>query len=255
MRIVNGQRLPWWRNFSSSLLDFIYPPSCELCSTAISNGRYLCENCVNALPRIKAPFCDHCGEMFEGHIESNFICPNCSKLDYAFSFARPVLLSSDHARTIIHDFKYRRSIHLARDLATILCEAFEDPRLQLAREQKWTLVPVHLYWKRKQHRHFNQSQEIAKHVAQMLGLPLCDALTRLRATPTQTHLSRKQRLLNLKGAIQISRRGEAYFRENPSGGVILIDDVFTTGSTVQECAKTLRKNLCENIVVVTVMRG
>ena len=89
----------------------------------------------------------------------------------------------------------------------------------------------------------------------MLGLPLCDALTRLRATPTQTHLSRKQRLLNLKGAIQISRRGEAYFRENPSGGVILIDDVFTTGSTVQECAKTLRKNLCENIVVVTVMRG
>ncbi len=249
------QRSPWWRNFTATLLDLIYPPSCELCARSISAGRYLCADCLSALPRIKAPFCDHCGEMFEGHIEANFICPNCSKLDYAFSFARPVLFSSDHARTIIHDFKYRRCIHLARDLATILCEAFQDPRLQIALEQKWTLVPVPLYWKRKQHRHFNQSKEIAKHAAQMLQLPLCDALERVRATPTQTHLSRKQRLLNLKGAIRVSRRGETYFRDNPSAGVILIDDVFTTGSTVQECAKILRKNLCENIVVVTVMRG
>ena len=80
-------------------------------------------------------------------------------------------------------------------------------------------------------------------------------LNRIRATPTQTNLSRKQRLQNLRGAIQISARGRRWIKDDEAQGVILVDDVFTTGATVQECAQVLRKNLLENIVVVTVVRG
>jgi ComF family protein len=113
-------------------------------------------------------------------------------------------------------------------------------------------VPLH--WKREQSRHYNQSQEIARHLGALLGLPVVSALKRTKATPTQTHLNRKQRLQNLRGAIALSAAGK---RLNPAEtkGIVLIDDVFTTGATVQECARILARNQHENIVVVTVMRG
>ncbi len=244
----------WWRRLSHRLLDALYPPFCELCEHPLKEGRYLCELCHETLPRVVDPFCKTCGEMFEGNIQSDFLCPNCSKLTYDFRFARPVLLNSEHARTLIHGLKYQRSIHLARDLARLAAEAFADPRLAQSLREKWTLVPVPLHWRREQTRHYNQSQEIARHLGELLGLPMVAALKRIRATPTQTHLNRKQRLQNLRGAIELSRAGKSWSRKGPAG-VILIDDVFTTGATVQECARILAKNQHENIVVVTVMRG
>jgi ComF family protein len=192
--------------------------------------------------------------MFDGNIQSEFLCPNCRDLEYAFRFARPVLLSSERARSLIHALKYQRSIHLARDLARIAAEAFADPRLAVALEQRWTLVPVPLHWRREQSRFYNQSHEIARHLAQLLDLPLLPALKRIRATPTQTHLNRRQRLQNLRGSIELSRCGQ---RLSPADtpGIVLVDDVFTTGATVQECARILAQNHHENVVVVTVMRG
>ncbi len=245
---------PWWRRFSHRILDAIYPPSCELCEHPLQEGSYLCDLCRATLPRIVDPFCQTCGEMFEGNIQTDFVCPNCSKLAYDFRFARPVLLNSENARTLIHGLKYQRGIHLARDLARLAAEAFADPRLAQALRENWTLVPVPLHWRREQTRHYNQSQEIARHLSVLLGLPMVAALKRSRATPTQTHLNRKQRLQNLRGSIELSRAGKRWSRRDPAG-VILIDDVFTTGATVQECARILAKNQHENIVVVTVMRG
>ncbi len=192
--------------------------------------------------------------MFEGKIQSQFICPNCRDLTYAFRFARPVLWNSDSARTLIHGLKYQRHLYLARDLARIASEAFKDPRLARAVEERWTLIPVPLHWKREQSRHYNQSEEIARHLGDLMKLPVVNGLKRQRSTPTQTHLNRKQRLLNLRGSIELSSVGK---RLNPHEikGLILIDDVFTTGATVQECARILAQNQHENIVVVTVMRG
>lgn len=255
MKNGKHERISGWRKYGQKWLDVIYPPECELCLRALSDGRYLCDDCCQQLPRIVPPFCERCGEMFEGHIETSFLCPNCTGLSYAFSFARPVLLSSEPARQLIHQFKYTRSIHLAEDLARLAAEAFEDPRLARAIAEKWTLVPVPLFWSREQKRHYNQSYEIARHLGRMFQLPVVKALKRVRATPTQTHLSRKQRLQNLRGSIEWSLLGRWWRKKSCPSGVILIDDVFTTGATVQECAQILSKNQLENIVVVTVMRG
>jgi ComF family protein len=246
---------PVWKKRTTALLDLLFPPFCEICHQVQQQGKYLCGHCNKNLPRIVEPYCEKCGEMFEGNILSTFVCPNCTGLDYAFSFARPVLDCSDAARELIHHFKYSRAIHLARDLASIAAEAFADPRLQLALEQHWPLVPVPLHWRRQQHRFFNQSEEIARHLGKMLDLPVVPVLKRVRATETQTHLSRKKRLQNLRGAIQLSRQGKTLLRKNQPQGAVLIDDVFTTGATVHECAKILRANRFENVVVVTVMRG
>ena len=245
---------PWHRRWWHRMLDVIYAPACELCQEPLREGRYLCDTCRDSLPRIVAPFCASCGEVFDGNIASNFLCPNCRDLNYDFRFARPVLQSSDPARDLIHGLKYQKNLYLARDLARIATEAFSDERLKRALDEHWTLVPVPLHWKRQQSRHYNQSEEIARHLAKFLGLPVIKALKRVRATPTQTHLSRRQRLQNLRGAIEITRAGRKMNREN-TAGVIIVDDVFTTGATVQECARVLKQNRHENIVVVTVMRG
>lgn len=244
----------FFRRTLHRVLDFVYPPECEICQVPLANGIYLCSTCQNALPRIQAPFCERCGEMFEGNIESSFICPNCTTLKYDFTFCRPVLLSSEPARDLIHKLKYARSIHLAADLARITAEAFDDPRLHQARQEKWTLIPVPLHWSREQKRFYNQSRELTKHLARELSLPWCDALVRRRATMTQTALNRQHRLKNLKDCFTLSSKGKKWRDSKPTGAIV-IDDVFTTGATAQECSSVLRKIGIENRVVVTLMRG
>lgn len=245
---------PRYRRILHSFLDLIYPPSCELCHIPLREGRHLCESCFTSLPRIREPFCERCGEMFDGKIDSHFTCPNCQDLSYDFRFARPVLRNSDDARALIHGLKYQKNLYLARELARLASEAFVDPRLATAISERWTLVPIPLHRAREQQRFYNQSHEIARHLGSLLQLPVIRALQRVRPTPTQTRLSRQQRLKNLHGSMQLTRQGKA-LRPEHTPGLILIDDVFTTGATVQECAKILAKNHHENIVVVTVMRG
>lgn len=161
---------------------------------------------------------------------------------------------------MIHRLKYGKEIHLARELGGLACLAFSDRRLEIAREEKWPLVPVPLHWRRKRERQFNQAEEIARVVAQEMGMELARKLKRIRKTQTQTRLSRKQRMENLKGAFAVRERSLFQKMRQPTSpaeppGVILVDDVFTTGSTVDACAKVLRKAGVGRIAVLTVMRG
>ncbi len=234
------------------LLDLLYPPACSVCDEVLRDGRSLCGDCHSRLPRLEAPFCERCGEHFEGRIESAFVCPNCSGLKFSFDFARPAMLLDERTREMIHRFKYGRQIHLARELGGLAAEAFADERLIPALQGKWPLVPVPLHRSRLRFRHFNQAHEIARHIGRPLGLPVVPALCRIRKTGSQTRLSRRERLENLRGAFALSRAGRKWQRRD---GAILVDDVFTTGSTVDACAKVLRKGGFGKVVVVTVMRG
>jgi ComF family protein len=200
------------------------------------------------------PFCQSCGEMFQGKIEGPFSCPNCSGLRFAFEFARPAMLRDDRTLDLIHRLKYGREIHLASSLAGLAREAFVDTRLAPALEGGWPLIPVPLHRKRMQHRHFNQAAEISRALAADTGLPFLHGLHRTRKTETQTLLSRKQRMANLRGAFEITHHARRWIESAPDGAV-LIDDVLTTGSTVHECARTLRKAGFRRVFVVTVMRG
>jgi len=243
-----------WRRWAGRVLDWLYPPECVLCGAGLADGRALCDGCHAALPRLAPPFCDICGEGYDGAIEAAFACPNCRELSFAFAFARPALRHDDRSRELIHRLKYGRELHLAGELGGLAAEAFDDPRLAGARADGWPLVPVPLHWLRHQHRHFNQSAEIARALAEATGLPVLRALKRTRRTGTQTRLTRRQRLENLRGAFVLTRAGLAFAAGKPPG-VVLVDDVFTTGSTVHECARALRRGGVQNVIVVTVMRG
>jgi len=243
-----GERA-WWRRWFGRALDLVYPGVCHLCGEGVDGGRCLCPGCEASLPGLEEPFCEVCGEGFEGRIDARFACPNCRGQDFAFEFARPGVVRSPGAMTLVHDFKYGRRIELGRELAWLAERAFEDPRLDRPRAEGWPLVPVPLHWRRKRWRQFNQAEEIARPLGRGVGLEVVVALDRVRPTETQTRLTRAQRQKNLRGAFAV-RRG---FEAGP--GAILVDDVFTTGSTVHECARVLRRAGVQKVVVVTVMRG
>ncbi len=254
MTVSPIREMPAWKRALTRLLDLLYPPHCGICGVGLELGRSLCGSCAGDLPRLAEPFCESCGEMFHGKIDGPFSCPNCSDLSFSFDFARPALVRDERTLDLIHRLKYRREIHLARELGTLALEAFADARLAPALAGGWPLVPVPLHRGRLRHRHFNQAGEIARILSARTGLPVLDALRRVRRTDTQTLLGRRQRMENLRGAFALSRAGKHWAGSNPEGAV-LIDDVLTTGSTVNECARMLRRAGCRRVCVVTVMRG
>jgi competence protein ComFC len=249
------REIPRWKEAVTRVLDLLYPPSCALCGVSLTHGRSLCAECDGDLPRLEEPFCQSCGEAFPGQIEGPFACPNCQHLKFAFDFARPAAVRDDGTLELVHRLKYGRQIHLAGELGRIASESFaRDARLAPALDGRWPLVPVPLHRKRLRHRHFNQAEEISLALARRCGLPVLQALRRVRQTETQTALSRKQRMENLRGAFEITHSGRSWIERAP-GGAVLVDDVLTTGSTVNECAKTLRRAGFKSVCVVTVMRG
>jgi ComF family protein len=155
---------------------------------------------------------------------------------------------------LVHQLKYGRCIHLAAELGRLAMAAFTDDRLQPAVAANWPLVPVPLHRSRFQRRTFNQAAEISRVLALYTGLPVLAALRRIRATDTQALLGRKQRLENLHGAFAITAAGRRQL-ETSAAGVILVDDVLTTGSTMEACAATLRRAGFKTVLAVTVMRG
>ncbi|MGJ8672226.1 ComF family protein [Rubritalea sp.] len=143
-----------------------------------------------------------------------------------------------------------KQFYLATELARYSANTFfSDPRF--ANLPTPLLVPVPLHWRRNWQRGFNQAEEITRALSKLIQVPNKKVLKRTRNTQTQTKLDRKHRLKNLQNAFT-ARRIPEHFRS-----VILIDDVFTTGSTAEACASTLRKHApqLENIVVLTALRG
>ncbi len=236
---------------TNRILDLIYPASCHLCECALTEGRHLCTTCRDELKPVEPPFCSHCGECYDGQISEQFTCPNCHQLEFAFQFAIASLHSSGGGRELVHDLKYMRQIQLADELARMMQTTLTDSRFQPYLKDG-LLVPVPLHWMRQRKRRFNQAEEICKKLSQHTHIPSLKALKRTRNTHTQTRFSRVKRLENLHAAFAVSKRLHKRIQGKP---VILIDDVFTTGSTANECAKVLVQNGAEKVAILTALRG
>lgn len=236
----------------SRFLDLLYPAVCELCQSSLTQGQSLCNDCRDELPRIIPPFCEQCGEVFDGNIEGRFRCQNCDGLKFDFDFARASLKGLALSFHLIHGLKYQRQFYLARELAGFLQKTFEsDPRF--AEFQDAILVPVPLFWRRQQWRQGNQAYELSRELSKLSGLNTIEVIKRVRPTSTQTKLNRKQRLSNLRGAFKIRRKHVSSLTGKKA---VIIDDVFTTGATAHECAKVLKSDGgVKEVAVLTLVRG
>lgn len=236
------------RSFLSALGTLCFPPHCAACRLATEPGIYLCADCAGTARRIEAPFCQRCSQPFDGAITQGFTCSNCAGRDLHFECAVAPFLSRGVVREFILAFKYEHQIHLRHQLADWLARALDDPRITSRPPDAF--VPVPLHHVRFREREFNQAAELAKLVSQRCGIPVWDALKRTRYTSTQTKLDRAERMENLRGAFQVRQTARVKDRH-----LVLVDDVFTTGSTVEECSRVLLRAGAASVRVITVARG
>ena len=250
---------PWGR----ALLDVIYPRACRACDEPLPADRiedglqeWLCAKCLGELPRLEPPFCNVCGEAYDGAITGEFRCMNCADRKFAFEYAVAGYRAEGVAREMIHQFKYGRDLSLRSVLGGMLRRAIDDPRLAAESLSDWILVPVPLHRAKQSDRGFNQSLELCLELTKRTGIATADCLQRVRSTESQASLHRSERLKNLSKAFSMRRRLFGKVPEVKGAKVLLVDDVLTTGATTHECAKILKRDGgVEKVVVITVARG
>jgi competence protein ComFC len=231
-----------------ALVSLFYPPLCVVCSSNVEYGKYLCADCQEKAPRIKPPFCDKCSEQFLGAITGSFSCANCAHRRLYFDAAVSSYRSRGIVRRLVHQFKYGRQFHLRHPLAHWLGETLHDPRL---RDRRFDiLVPVPLHPARERERGFNQAQLLGELLSHKSSIPVRSALERIRYTTTQTAFDRTERMENLRDAFRL--RKNMYVRDLR---VLLIDDVLTTGSTLSECARVLKRAGAVSVHAATAARA
>ena len=202
------------------------------------------------MPRLPDSSCLKCGQTFDGALTAPNQCPNCLDLKPQFDFATAALKSNDDTISLIHHLKLLKRPELSEDLVQIAVPEFRN-------ETRFTdldnpiVIPVPLHGQRYRERGFNQAETLARPLARELQFDFLNALKRVRATPRQATLSRRERLKNLKKAFQLRVNPEKLTDRN----LIIIDDVFTTGSTTQECARALRLAKPRKIAVFTIVRA
>lgn len=226
------------------LIDAFYPKhiKCICCKDDLltKNVYDMCDNCYTNLPFIKTNFCARCGLKFDR--DGSGICLNCKTNNFDFEIARSAVVFDDSVVKVIHKFKYARYKFLAEPLSYLLYDVIMFQNWQI---DKICYVP--LYPTREKERGYNQSRELSNYVSRHICKPVFDDIIRLRDTPTQTQLSRKQRQENVKGCFKVNNR-----KEVKGFNFLLIDDVYTTGSTTNEISKELKKAGANKIYVLTV---
>jgi ComF family protein len=231
-----------------SAVSLLYPPVCAVCGTCIRAGEYLCGPCEAKAVRIVAPFCEKCSEPFDGSIKGAFTCANCAHRTIYFEAAVAAYRGRGIVRQIVHEFKYGRQIHLRHLVARWLHAALDDERLCGRRFD--VVVPVPLHPARQRERGFNQASLLAELLSAQTAIPPKPLLERTRYTTTQTALDRSERMENLHNAFRLRKNA------NVRGlRVLLVDDVLTTGSTLNECARILKRAGAFSVHAATAARA
>ena len=231
-----------------SAVSLLYPPGCTICGKSIRADDYLCDQCETKAVRIVAPFCQKCSEPFEGSITNTFACANCAHRTIYFDAAVAAYRGRGIVRQIIHEFKYGRQIHLRHLVARWLNSALDDERLRQSHFD--LIVPVPLHPARQRERGFNQASLLAELLSAQTSIPVKPLLERTRYTTTQTALDRSERMENLHNAFRLRKNADVR-----SLRVLLVDDVLTTGSTLNECARILKRASAFSVHAATAARA
>ena len=230
------------------LVSLFYPANCDLCGQAVAHGDYLCDACEEKAPRILPPFCAKCSEPFSGAIDQEFTCANCSHRALEFDAAVSAYRSRGVVRVVILKFKYGRDLHLRHPIGRWLVDALADERIRNRTFD--VIIPVPLHPARLRERGFNQAEVLARTLSAKTGVRMQLVLERVRYTTTQTAFDRIERMENLRDAFRLRQNVNM-----PDSRVLLVDDVLTTGSTLSECARILRKAGAQSVHAVTAARA
>ena len=236
-----------WLNLIS---DFLFPGNCPICEGPPYRrmDSYMCMECMDELPWITGGGCKLCGIPMSGMQFGGLTCQSCREEARSFRAGRSLFLLDRNGRKVVHEIKYQGVRCVLKDLPHWLercggiAEYLEDA----------LLIPVPLHGKRLRSRGFNQSLWIARALNEEIGgTEVREILMRERNTPSQTKLDRKSRKANVKNAFALKPR-TCLDTKKP---MVLVDDVFTTGATLDSCAQVLSGMGCEDVRVLVLGHG
>lgn len=226
------------------LLDLVFPPVCPSCRQPVDALHNFCAPCFSKLRLIAAPLCSCCGIPFAIPVEGQ--CPTCLAEPPSFHRARAVMVYDAVSAPLITTLKFHDQWAGLERYAAMMAAA--GPMVVEADY----IVPVPLNWRRLWRRKYNQAALLAYALARHSAVPvLPDALRRLRATTPQMRLPRHERLKNVRGAFAVA---DAALPKLQNKTILLVDDVVTTGATVEACAVALRNAGAKQVDVLSLAR-
>jgi len=228
-------------------LDAALPQLCPSCREPLGDGAGLCAQCWSKLSPIEKPYCARLGIPFVYDPGPGLLSMEAMANPPAYERARAAVRYDEVARSLVLAFKFGDRMDLAPMMGRWMARAGRE----LLPEAD-ALVPVPLHWRRLWSRRFNQAAALSKAISATSGVPvLFDTLRRVRATPQQVGLSKPQRADNVQGAFRVPADRKATIAGRR---VILIDDVLTSGATVDTCARALLKGGARQVDVLVFAR-
>lgn len=235
------------RSLGDGLLGLALPPTCISCARVTGAAGGLCAQCWGTMRFISRPYCERTGTPFHFDPGAPLISPEAQAEPPVFDRARAAVLFDGVARDLVHNLKYADRLDLAAPMARLMASAGRE----LLGDAD-ALVPVPMHPLRLWRRRFNQAALLARHVSAASGVPVrTDILARRRGTRSQTTLSRAERRANVADAFALHRAAK-----NTVAGarLLIVDDVFTTGATLDACARTLRRAGAARVDALTFAR-
>lgn len=238
----------WFARMGCTALDLVYPRSCAGCGVNMSEPGHICWECLRESEKVTRPFCEKCGDPVDGLVEGSYECSWCVKNRPHFVYARSVFRHKNSILRIVHELKYAGGVHLVGEMAELMAAAVRSLFSSLRFD---VVVGVPLFPRRERERGFNQGALLADAVAGKLGVESFNrVVVRVRDTNSQTELKSRERAANVKGAFSV-----AYPDWLLSKHVLLVDDVMTTGATVNEVSKVMMRAGAASVHVITLARG
>lgn len=237
-----------------NFIDIIYPPRCHICSRFLkkdglgSSPVFFCLTCNADFSQITSPCCPICNIPYASDVEEDHPCEDCVRKRPFYDAIYACYLYKGAIMEVIHRYKYGAKNALAKALGPLLAQFVEG---LIEKSDSLLTIPVPLHPKRLRERGFNQSLLLARYVAGQLdtGLDFL-SLRRVRYTLPQTGLGKEERHKNVRGAFQVERP------DNVKGKtVLLVDDVATTGNTLNECARILKGSGCKKVFCLVLARA
>ena len=228
----------------NGFLSFFFPTRCAGCGRYIKDFKYfyLCGDCYRAIKKVPENRCPRCAKpLASAHAAG---CRECAERKNFFSRVEPAAVYEGSLRQLIRGMKFHYKSSAAGILAGLIMERV-DPGIF---EGAHMIVPAPLSKRSARERGFNQTRLLARAISKSTGIPVVMALTKIKETPPQNSLDRKQRMKNLLGAFKAICNVEGKT-------VIIVDDVFTTGATINEAAKTLMQAGAAEVRGITAARS